>query len=100
MADDISPLPSSKLLLGTPKTTIAIAANCGRCHSDRPAWWTDEDGVDYEPTSRDEPFKDREVSRKSVASLIVKIIDAADYAARSNLGVNKHRTEGDKPTIA
>jgi hypothetical protein len=73
MTDDI-PLPSSKLLLGTPKTTIAIAANCGRCHSDRPAWWTDEDGVDYETTSWDEPFKGREVSRKSAASLIVKII--------------------------
>jgi uncharacterized protein YbjT (DUF2867 family) len=38
----------------------------------RPAWLTDEDEVDYETTERNEPFKGTEVSRKSVADLIVK----------------------------
>jgi NAD(P)H-binding len=39
----------------------------------RPAWLTDEDEVDYETTERNEPFRGTEVSRKSVAALIVKI---------------------------
>src|SRR5215471_8285326 len=55
----------------------------------RPAWLTDEDEVDYETTGRDEPFKGTEVSRKSVADLIVRIIESPKNSARSNLGVNK-----------
>jgi hypothetical protein len=35
-----------------------------------------------------------------VASLIVKIINAPDYASRGNLGVNKPNTEGGKPRFA
>ena len=40
----------------------------------RPAWLTDEDEVDYETTGRDEPFKGTEVSRKSVAALVIECI--------------------------
>lgn len=65
----------------------------------RPAWLTDEDEVDYETTKRDEPFKGTEVSRKSVAALITKIIDSPKLHARSNLGVNKPNTDGDKPAF-
>ncbi len=65
----------------------------------RPAWLTDEDEVDYETTERNEPFKGTEVSRKSVAALIVKIIDSPELSARSNLGVDKPNTDGDKPAF-
>ena len=41
----------------------------------RPAWLTDEDTVDYELTTRNEPFKGTVVSRKSVAALISDMID-------------------------
>ncbi|HBN8522192.1 SDR family oxidoreductase [Pseudomonas aeruginosa] len=63
----------------------------------RAAWLTDYDEVDYETTARDVPFKGTEVSRKSVAALIVKIIESPDLLTHSNVGVNKPNTDGDKP---
>jgi uncharacterized protein YbjT (DUF2867 family) len=65
----------------------------------RPAWLTDNDEVDYETTTRNEPFKGTEVSRKSVAALIAKIIAAPRLDSRSNLGVNKPNTDRDKPAF-
>jgi len=65
----------------------------------RPAWLTDVDEVSYEVTQRDEPFKGTEVSRKSVAALVVDIVTAPDLWSRSNLGVNKPGTDGDKPAF-
>ena len=65
----------------------------------RPAWLTDEDEVDYETTARNEPFKGTAVSRKSVAALIVKMIASPELSSRSNLGVNKPNTDGDKPAF-
>jgi hypothetical protein len=57
------------------------------------------DEVDYETTERNEPFRGTEVSRKSVAALIVKIIDSHEILVRSNLGVDKPNTDGDKPAF-
>ena len=65
----------------------------------RPAWLTDKDEVDYETTERNEPFKGTEVSRKSVADLIVKLINSPKRSVRSNLGVNKPNTDADKPAF-
>ena len=65
----------------------------------RPAWLTDDDEVDYETTERNEPFKGTEVSRKSVADVIVKLIDSPKRSVRSNLGVNKPNTDADKPAL-
>src|SRR6476660_2882555 len=39
----------------------------------RPAGLTDDDEVDYDTTERNDPFKGTEVSRKSVADVIVKL---------------------------
>jgi uncharacterized protein YbjT (DUF2867 family) len=65
----------------------------------RPAWLTDKDEVDYETTERNEPFKGTEVSRKSVAALIAKMIGSPKLFSRGNLGVNKPNTDGDKPAF-
>lgn len=65
----------------------------------RPAWLTDADEVDYETTERNEPFKGTEVSRKSVAALIVRLIDSLKFDSRRNLGVNKPDSDGDKPAF-
>lgn len=65
----------------------------------RPAWLTDKNEVDYETTERNEPFKGTEVSRKSVADLIVKLINSPKRSVGSNLGVNKPHTDGDKPAF-
>ena len=42
--------------------------------------------MDYEATERNEPFKGTEVSRKSVADLIVKLIDSPKRSIGSNRG--------------
>lgn len=65
----------------------------------RPAWLTDKDEVDYETTERHDPFRGTEVSRKSVAALIVQLIHSPQLDVRSNLGVNKPHTDGDKPAF-
>lgn len=65
----------------------------------RPAWLTDEDEVNYETTEKNEPFKGTEVSRKSVADLVVKLIENPELKSRTSLGVNKPNTDGDKPSF-
>lgn len=65
----------------------------------RPAWLTDADEVDYELTGRHEPFRGTEVSRRSVADLIARIIASPTLHSRENVGVNKPNTDGDKPAF-
>jgi uncharacterized protein YbjT (DUF2867 family) len=65
----------------------------------RPAWLQDEDAVDYELTEKGQPFKGTEVSRKSVADLIVKIIRTPTLHSRESLGINKPGTDGEKPSF-
>lgn len=64
----------------------------------RPAWLTDKDEVDYELTSKGEPFKGTEVSRKSVADLVVKLAQDPRRDVRGSLGIDKPGTDGDKPS--
>ncbi|TAM37804.1 MAG: SDR family oxidoreductase [Rhodanobacter sp.] len=65
----------------------------------RPAWLTDEDEVDYETTTKGETFKGTEVSRRSVADLIAKIVATPSLHSKANLGVDKPGTDGDKPSF-
>lgn len=63
----------------------------------RPAWFQDEDEVDYELTVKGQPFKGTEVSRKSVADLVVKLIDHPDQMIGDSLGISKPNTAGPAP---
>ncbi|MDH6286421.1 SDR family oxidoreductase [Rhodococcus opacus] len=65
----------------------------------RPAWLTDNGEISYEVTQRDEPFKGTEVSRRSVAALIADIITSPDKWSRTNVGVDKPGTDGDRPAF-
>lgn len=65
----------------------------------RPAWLQDEDEIDFETTQKGEPFKGTEVSRKSVAALIVEIIRSPALHSNENIGVNKPGSDGDKPSF-
>ncbi|SIT41763.1 NAD-dependent epimerase/dehydratase [Paraburkholderia piptadeniae] len=65
----------------------------------RAAWLTDVDEVSYETTDRNEPFRGTEVSRKSVAALIVELISNPSLMLRANVGVNKPGTDADKPVF-
>ncbi|MGN1280202.1 MAG: SDR family oxidoreductase [Limosilactobacillus sp.] len=66
----------------------------------RPAWLTNEDEVDYETTRRNDPFKGTEVSRKSVAAFVVKVIADPMIAVRDSIGVDKPGTDNARPRPA
>jgi uncharacterized protein YbjT (DUF2867 family) len=55
----------------------------------RPGWFTNKDEIDYETTQKGEPFKGHDVSRRSIADLIVKLAVTPGLEVRSSLGVNK-----------
>ena len=63
----------------------------------RPAWLDNKDEVDYETTQKGEAFKGTEVSRKSIAAVVTKLVANPTEAVRESLGVNKPDTDGDKP---
>lgn len=65
----------------------------------RPAWLSDEDTIDYETAPKGEPFRGTEVSRRSVADLIVTIIRDPALHSRADLGVDQPGTDGDKPSF-
>src|SRR6516162_8554527 len=52
----------------------------------RPAWLTDKDEIAYETTDCNQPFKGTEVSRKSVAALVVEIIRSPKLWMQGNIG--------------
>jgi uncharacterized protein YbjT (DUF2867 family) len=59
----------------------------------RPAWLNDRDEIDYGTTQKGEPFENAsaEVSRKSVADLVVKLATTPGLESRHSLGVHKKR---------
>ncbi|MFC6175752.1 SDR family oxidoreductase [Companilactobacillus huachuanensis] len=63
----------------------------------RPAWLTDKPEVDYEVTQKGEAFKGTEVSRRSIAQIVVDIFQDPDKFKCESIGVNKPNTDGDKP---
>ncbi|MCT1177037.1 SDR family oxidoreductase [Pediococcus pentosaceus] len=63
----------------------------------RPAWLTNNDEVDFEVTQKGEVFKGTEVSRKSIAHIVVELIQN-NTELKHSIGVNKPNTDGDKPS--
>ncbi|MFP5109273.1 SDR family oxidoreductase [Neobacillus sp. C211] len=55
----------------------------------RPGWFTNKDEIDYEITQKGEPFKGHDISRKSLADLIVKLTLTPGLEVRHSLGVSK-----------
>ena len=60
----------------------------------RPAWLTDKDEIDFEVTQKQEPFKGTEVSRKTIAHVVVELIQN-NTEIRHSIGVNKPNTDGE-----
>ncbi|MGJ5713966.1 SDR family oxidoreductase [Staphylococcus equorum] len=63
----------------------------------RPAWLTHTNEIDYEITQKNESFKGTEVSRKSVAAVVVKIAKDPNLYLKENIGINKPNTDYNKP---
>jgi len=64
----------------------------------RPAWMDNNDEIDYETTQKNEPFKGTEVSRKSIADFVIKLINGPSQHIGESVGLNKPNTDGDKPS--
>lgn len=65
----------------------------------RPAWLSNKNVVDYETTQKGDAFKGTEVSRKSIADLVVKLINDPTQHIGESLGVDQPGTDGDKPSF-
>lgn len=65
----------------------------------RCTWFTNKNEVDYEITEKGEALTGIEISRKSIAALVVKLAQSPEWGVRRSWGVNKPNTEGDKPAF-
>ena len=56
----------------------------------RPAWFSYADEIDYGITLKGEKFKNpqKQISRRSIADLIIKIIQEKDFAIRESVGIH------------
>ncbi|MCR8560042.1 NAD(P)H-binding protein [Mucilaginibacter sp. BJC16-A38] len=63
----------------------------------RPTWYTNKDEVEYTITQKGQPVTGTEISRKSVADLVVKLIEDPNLHVNESLGMEKAGTEADKP---
>jgi uncharacterized protein YbjT (DUF2867 family) len=63
----------------------------------RAVYMSNEDQINYELTQKGEPFKGTIISRKSIADLIVKIIDNPELYKFSSLGISQPGTDGPVP---
>ena len=55
----------------------------------RPAWFTDGHEIDYQLTHKGEPFQFRQVSKRSIAHLIAKLIERPEFSIRESLGIGR-----------
>ena len=65
----------------------------------RPTWYTKKDEVEYTITQKGQPVTGTEISRKSVADLVVKLIEDPKLHVNESLGMEKTGTEADKPGL-
>lgn len=63
----------------------------------RPTWLTNHDEIDYHITEKTEAPTGTEVSRKSVADVVVRLLKDPDLYPNDSIGIEKPNTEGDKP---
>lgn len=55
----------------------------------RPGWFTNQDVVDYQITRKGEPFQGHDVSRKSIADLIMQLIQTPALYVHDSVGISE-----------
>lgn len=55
----------------------------------RPGWFTNQDVVDYQITRKGEPFQGHDVSRKSIADLIMQLIQTPNLYVHDSIGISE-----------
>lgn len=64
----------------------------------RPSWMTNKDEIDYQTSKKGEPITNTEVSRKSIADYIYKLVKNPTKDIHESIGLEKPGTEGNKPS--
>ncbi|WP_316670434.1 NAD(P)H-binding protein [uncultured Propionibacterium sp.] len=88
---DEIPGERSGAVLDPYRRAAAVVEGAGLDHTMiRPAWLDDSDEIAYGTTHRHEPFRNaaRTVSRRSVADLLVRIVQDEQLGMRDSLGVH------------
>jgi uncharacterized protein YbjT (DUF2867 family) len=55
----------------------------------RPGWFDNGNDTSYEVTKKGEPFGGHDVSRKSIADLVVRLAHDEKLGSRDSLGINR-----------
>ena len=55
----------------------------------RPGWFDNRGDIDYQVTKKGEPFGGHDVSRTSIADLVMRILEDPARYARQSLGINR-----------
>ncbi len=55
----------------------------------RPGWFDDGDDTDYQLTSKGEPFVGHDISRKSIADLVMRLTDDPGFGVRQSYGISR-----------
>lgn len=55
----------------------------------RPGWFTNENIIDYKIALKGEPFEGHDISRKSIADLIMQLIETPDLYVRESVGISQ-----------
>jgi uncharacterized protein YbjT (DUF2867 family) len=66
-----------------------IAASSLNYTTIRPGWFDNGTDTDYQITHQNEPFGGHDVSRQSIADLVVRLAHDSDFGARDSLGINR-----------
>lgn len=63
----------------------------------RCAYMTNEDRIDYELTEKGTPFKGTIISRRSIAQVVVDLVNHPEKGIGASWGINQPNIDGDRP---
>lgn len=82
-------LQSNPILQGYRNAADVIEASDLNYTVIRPGWFDSGDDTDYQVTKKGEPFGGHDVSRKSIADLVVRLAHDETMGSRDSLGINR-----------
>lgn len=82
-------LQSNPMLRGYRAAADVIEASDLNYTVIRPGWFDSDNDTDYDLTKKGEPFGGHDVSRKSIADLVVRLAHDKTLGSRDSLGINR-----------
>ncbi len=82
-------LRSNPMLQGYRNAADAVEASDLNYTVIRPGWFDNGGDTDYQVTKKDEPFGGHDVSRQSIADLVMRLAHDEMLGSRDSLGINR-----------